>query len=133
MKTAFSQYLKRGRCGYVRTQWVELEKGLQILKQAGGVCVLAHPKKYQFTRTKLRELLRDFKQFGGHALEVISGQTSADDVKHLKTLCQEFDLLASCGSDFHGVESTPYAMKRLSNATAPCRALMDSPLMEKYQ
>lgn len=133
MKTAFSQYLKRGRCGYVRTNWVDLKTGLQTLIEAKGIPVLAHPKKYQFTRTKLHELLTDFKQYGGQAMEVISGTASRDEISHLKALSIKFDLLASRGSDFHGEKITPNVMKYLADLPPECNALIDSPLMEKYQ
>lgn len=132
MKTAFSQYLKRGKCGYVRTNWVDLEVGIKVLVDAGGIPILAHPKKYQFTRTKLHELLNDFKRCGGKAMEVISGLQSRDEIQYLVALCNQFDLLGSCGSDFHGVDLTPKVMLRLSNQIEGCKALMDSPLMEKY-
>ncbi len=133
MKTAFSRYLKRGKCGYVRTNWVDLSEGLRIIAEAGGVAVLAHPKKYKLTSTKLNELLTDFKTMGGSALEVISGLTPRDDISHLSALCQKYDLLASIGSDFHGEILTPHSMKRLGSLPKVCKALMDSPIMEKYK
>jgi predicted metal-dependent phosphoesterase TrpH len=46
-------------------------------------------------------LLADFKQAGGAAMEVsLSGQTP-DTTRHMTALCLEFQLHASCGSDFH--------------------------------
>lgn len=131
MKKAFSSYLKRGKSAYVNTSWVSLEKGIECLISSGGCAVLAHPTKYKLTRTKLSELINDFKHAGGIGMEVISGISSNDEISHLSALCQKFDLLASVGSDFHGELSTPYSMKRLRALPMTCQALMDSPLMEK--
>ncbi len=124
MKTAFTKYLKRGRSGYVRTQWVDLRECIATIVNSGGVAVLAHPKRYKFTRTKLLELLIDFKEVGGKAIEVIAGMASNDEVSYLSSLCNKFDLLASVGSDFHGKDLTPYSMKRLRALPEQCKSIM---------
>lgn len=133
MKVAFNRYLKRGKCAYVRTNWVDLATGVEVLNNSGGVAVLAHPLKYKLTRTKLNELIEAFKAAGGQAMEIISGMSSNDEISHLSTLCQKFDLLASIGSDFHGESMTPHSMKRLRLLPKTCSALMDSPIMEKIK
>ena len=70
-------------------------------KEAGGTAVLAHPKRYKLTSTKLKNLLDDFIIAGGQAIEVISGYQNPEITKDLANLCLEKNLLASCGSDFH--------------------------------
>jgi hypothetical protein len=54
------------------------------------------------TATRLKKLLGEFRDAGGAALEVISGSHSRDDAFRFAHFCQQFGLLASAGSDYHG-------------------------------
>ncbi len=98
---AFNKYLRRGRPAYVSTKWGSVAAAVEVIKQAGGIAVLAHPRRYLMTNTKLRELIAEFKDAGGDALEVASSQQKPNDKLYLADLCVRFELLASLGSDFH--------------------------------
>lgn len=98
---AFKRYLGAGKAGDVKQDWPEISQAVAWIQAAGGRAVVAHPVKYKLTRTKLRELLTDFKACGGDALEVISGLQTPNITRDMGLLCRQFDLLASCGSDFH--------------------------------
>ena len=113
MKTAFKKYLKRGKPAFVQTNWVDLPSAIQAIKEAGGVAVLAHPMRYKLTRTKLHELVEEFKEYGGEAIEAISGLTNNNEISMLSALCANYDLVASVGSDFHGIGKTPHTMRQL--------------------
>lgn len=101
ISSAFKQYLGAGRAGDVKHRWPNIASMVGAILGSGGVPVLAHPAKYELTRTKLRELITEFKDSGGLALEVVSGQQAVNDTDALCTMAQAFDLHASCGSDFH--------------------------------
>lgn len=98
---AFKRYLGAGKPGDVKAYWPELPEVVQWINQAGGIAVLAHPRKYRLTATKLRELTADFRRAGGRALEVSTSGQSSGDLGFLKELCVREKLLASQGSDFH--------------------------------
>lgn len=98
---AFSKYLGQGKAGDVHSQWPELQEAIGAIKAAGGIAVLAHPIKYRLTRTKLRELIEDFMDAGGEAMEVVCGRQIPSDTRMLSELCREFGLHTSTGSDFH--------------------------------
>ena len=102
IKAAFKQYLGRGRSAYVPTPWLPIEESVAGIVRSGGQAVIAHPLKYDLTRTKLYELIRVFKEAGGVGIEVVSGQATAHEIQELSGICQRFDLLASTGSDYHG-------------------------------
>lgn len=101
MQAAFTQYLGRGKKAYVPTPWISVSEAVAGIEQAGGQAVIAHPNKYGLTRTKLHELIRDFREVGGVGLEVVSGTMTVKQIKELAATCLRFDLLASSGSDFH--------------------------------
>ncbi|MBK1850050.1 PHP domain-containing protein [Marinobacter sp. 1-4A] len=98
---AFKRHLGAGKVGDVKAYWPELQEVVQWINSAGGIAVLAHPRKYQLTATKLRELTADFRRAGGQAIEVITSGQSSGDLGFLTELCIREKLLASQGSDFH--------------------------------
>lgn len=101
MNQAFKRYLGQGKPGDVKAFWPELEEIVQWIVDAGGIAVLAHPRKYRLTATRLRALVSDFRQAGGRAMEVSTSGQSSGDLGFLADLCRRESLLASQGSDFH--------------------------------
>lgn len=98
---AFKRYLGAGKAGDVKAFWPGLEEVVQWIVEAGGVAVLAHPRKYRLTATKLRSLVSDFRHAGGRAMEVSTSGQSSGDLGFLAELCRREQLLGSQGSDFH--------------------------------
>ena len=104
IQQGFTQYLARGKVAYIPTQWMHICDAVKVINAAGGVAVLAHPLKYKLTRTKLQELIFDFKNAGGQAIEVISGQMQPKDIRESLAMCEDNNLFASTGSDYHGLD-----------------------------
>jgi predicted metal-dependent phosphoesterase TrpH len=98
---AFNTYLKKGRSCYVSTHWGDIKDAVETIHGANGVAVLAHPRRYDLTNTKLRELMTYFKACGGDAIEVASCQQRPCDRDYLADLAAEYSFMASLGSDFH--------------------------------
>lgn len=98
---AFKRYLGAGRPGDVKVYWPELAQIVAWICSASGVAVLAHPRKYKMTASRLRKLVADFQQAGGEGLEVLTGGQPASDTSFLADLCKTSGCLASMGSDFH--------------------------------
>jgi predicted metal-dependent phosphoesterase TrpH len=98
---AFKRHLGAGKRGDVKACWPELDTVVQWIQEAGGIPVLAHPRKYKMTATKLRSLVADFRRAGGRALEVSTSGQSSGDLGFLAELCRRESMLASQGSDFH--------------------------------
>jgi len=106
MKDVFKRFLVRNKPGYVSGEWATLKQAVDWINAAGGQAVVAHPARYKMTASKRRKLLTEFKQLGGAAIEVASGNQHPEEVRTMANLAQEFDLLASCGSDFHSPDNT---------------------------
>ncbi len=98
---AFKRHLGSGKPGDVKAFWPELPEVVRWITEAGGIAVLAHPRKYRLTATKLRELTADFGRAGGRAIEVSTSGQSSGDLGFVAELCRRENLLASQGSDFH--------------------------------
>jgi len=98
---AFKRHLGAGKAGDVRAYWPELPEVVQWITEAGGIAVLAHPRKYKLTATKLRELTAEFRKAGGQGIEVSTSGQSSGDLGFLAELCRRNEMWASQGSDFH--------------------------------
>jgi len=101
MNQAFNRHLGAGKPGDVKAFWPELAEVVRWIVAAGGVAVLAHPRKYKMTATKLRSLVADFKRAGGQGIEVSTSGQQSGDLGFLAELCRREALWASQGSDFH--------------------------------
>ena len=90
-----------GKPGDVKQYWPSFDQVIHWINASGGVAVLAHPKKYTMTRTKLCVMVHDFKTAGGKGIEIVSGAQSQEVTRDLVTIANKYSLLGSCGSDFH--------------------------------
>lgn len=120
LQTAFKRFLGRGRPAYVRTSWLTLSEAIEGVLQAGGQAVLAHPLKYSLTRTRLQELIIAFKDAGGEALEVVSGEINPTQIQEMAVFCQRYQLLASTGSDYHGAKLSRISLGRQQQLPVNC-------------
>jgi hypothetical protein len=112
-REVFDHYLVRGKPGYVPTDWAGLEEAVGWIKAAGGVAVVAHPQRYKLSGSWLGRLLREFKEAGGEALEVIAGSGGPGDIQSSAAAARRHGLLASVGSDFHSPENAWLKLGRL--------------------
>ncbi len=101
IKRAFKKYLGKSGYAYVPAKWCSIADAVNAIHAAGGQAVLAHPTRYDLTLTKLKLLITEFKSYGGDGIEVSQSRQTQDDSQRLAKLANEFELLASQGSDFH--------------------------------
>lgn len=97
----FKRYLTEGKPGFVEHRWANLRDAVQWIVGAGGVAVIAHPGRYDFTPNEEYALFSDFKAHGGLGVEVVTGSHTVAEYDKYADMACEFDLLASRGSDFH--------------------------------
>ena len=110
MAEAFKKYLGAGKAGDVKSLWPDLETVTRWIKDANGSAVIAHPRKYDMSLTKLRSMIQLFKESGGDGIEVVTSGQKQGEVGLLSDLCQRMQLKGSLGSDFH---SPKYAWAEL--------------------
>lgn len=116
----FKRYLVRNKPGYVPGEWASLTDAVSWINAAGGQAVIAHPARYRITATKLRRLVTEFKEVGGVGFEVVSGRQHPEEIKTLARIAEQFELLASCGSDFHTPDNTWVELGRLPPLPESC-------------
>lgn len=126
MRDVFKRFLVHNKPGYVPGEWAILSDAVNWITQAGGQAVIAHPARYKITATKLRELLEEFKACGGVGLEVVSSSHTAEDCQKMARYAHQFELLASCGSDYHGPEHTWVELGKIPPLPAQCVPIWQS-------
>lgn len=124
-RQAFQKYLGNGKIGDVRQFWSPMEDVIAWIRAAGGTAVLAHPAHYKLTNTRLRLLTEDFITAGGQALEVVSGTQTKQLTDKLNNLCEDLQLLASCGSDFHSPGNSWSEIGKFTRLPANCRPVWE--------
>jgi predicted metal-dependent phosphoesterase TrpH len=97
----FRRFLTDGKPGYVPHRWARLGDAVRWITEASGIAVIAHPARYAFSPTEEYALFSEFVAHGGRGVEVITGAHSLAEQRKYADMAQEFDLLASRGSDFH--------------------------------
>ncbi len=131
VKSVFNRYLAKGKPGYVPHQWATMQDALDWICGSGGVAVLAHPGRYMCGRNSMgkktmHELLSEFVECGGQAVEVVTGSHTPEQYAEFARYAEEFNLMCSCGSDFHSPNESYRDMGRLPDFPLGCRPVWDS-------
>lgn len=99
---AFTRYLRDGGPADVPLQRLSVAEGLALGAAAGARASLAHPHTFG-DLTAVRALFRKHRDAGLEGLEAFYGSYAKAQSEQWLTLVRELDLVATGGSDFHGV------------------------------
>jgi predicted metal-dependent phosphoesterase TrpH len=102
VSSVFRRFLVKGKPGYVKHHWAEMGDAVSWIKNAGGIPVLAHPGRYDLSRSQMDQLIDEFMEAGGQGLEVVTCNHTRDQVELFAAHAARRGLLASRGSDYHG-------------------------------
>ena len=123
MKSVFRRYLTGKKPGGVRVEWKDFDEVINWIQSAGGKAFIAHPFRYRMTHTKIKKLIRDFKEASGDGFEVVNANSSKEEITLANKWSEDHDLLASCGSDFHGWPNQRVQIGNLIELPNPKRAV----------
>ena len=101
-REVFDRFIGHGKPANVPKQRLELRDAIEMVHDAGGLAIVAHPGQ-DFTRTRVERAVA----LGLDGLEVWHPSHSADEVRRLRALVDHFRLVASGGSDWHGATEGP--------------------------
>lgn len=94
---AFYKYIGNGKPAYEKKYQVSPQAAIELIASAGGLSFVAHPGN-SIQETVLLEFINE----GVDGIEVIHPSHSPERVLHYSGIVNEYFLLASGGSDFHG-------------------------------
>jgi predicted metal-dependent phosphoesterase TrpH len=101
-RDAFDRYLGAGRPAYVAKEQLSMPDAIAMIHAAGGLAVLAHPGP-----GGTRERIEALRALGLDGVEVKHPSHSSSDTTRLRGLCEQFGLVPSGGSDWHGAVDGP--------------------------
>ena len=107
-KIAGDLYTGSSSLNYEKSISLNLVEVLDLIKQVGGISILAHPTTLKLDDDKLYEMLMKMKEFGLNGLEVLNiSKTSNREFELYRSIAKKLDLIESCGSDYHSDSITP--------------------------
>jgi len=101
-KQAFTDYIGRDRPAYVEREKLTPTEAVALIIKARGLAVLAHP----FTVGEPEAMIKELKAAGLSGIESYYDNYTAGEVDLLVKLAQKYNLIATGGSDFHGIDSS---------------------------
>jgi predicted metal-dependent phosphoesterase TrpH len=102
----FEEYLVPGAKAFVPRRWPTAEQAIELIRDAGGVAVIAHPYWDISEPGEVDDLIRSL---GADGVETFYPTHSKEQTSHLLELCEELGLLATASSDYHGPTHKTFA------------------------
>jgi len=99
---AFVRYLARGAPAYVERRRASPEEAIQLIRAAGGLAALAHPKQIGRRPAEIRDLATRLAARGLEGIEVYHPDHSSADSATFGLLARDLGLVVTGGTDFHG-------------------------------
>lgn len=94
----YLQYFVYGKIAYVPFPAVSAKEAINIIKEAGGIPVLAHPGLYH-SDDLIPQLVKD----GIKGIEVYYAGHIRKDISKFEELATKYGLITTGGSDYHGI------------------------------
>ena len=82
-------------------------QAVDLIHQADGLAVLAHPCLYKMKRAELTAMIEELVAAGLNGIEAVYSCNHGSDEKDFRKMAEKYKLLLSGGSDFHGANK-PY-------------------------
>lgn len=102
VQDAFARLLGKGMKYHQYRHTLEIHEVIECIVNSGGIAVLAHPFQYKKNDEELRELIEHCMQFGLKGMECRYSGYSPEQTSYLEALAEEYGLVKTGGSDFHG-------------------------------
>ena len=101
-KEAFDKYIGTGKRAFVPRFRMTLPEAVQLIRDAKGYPVVAHPQNIGITLKAQRSLYKELKQHGLYGLEAYHSEQNKYMTVHFLAIAKEVGLRVTGGSDYHG-------------------------------
>lgn len=120
---AFAKYLKKGNCCYVERITYSPRESIEIIKNAGGCAILAHPVFISEDYDELYNLLRELRSYGLDGAERFYNCYTEKFSNMISEICKKLGLVESGGSDFHGANKPDAELGKVTSGYVPYSVL----------
>lgn len=103
---AFDKYLRDDKVRNSK-KWLTKEECLELINNAGGIAVLAHPFTLKMTKEELKEEIEYLISKGLKGVEIIHSKGKEEERTYYKELAASYNLITTGGTDYHGPEVKP--------------------------
>lgn len=103
VQDAFNKYLGQSGSTYVDKETVSPKRAIEMIRESGGLPVLAHPvqlKRENFAQ--LENTVKELADYGLAGVETIHSDHREILIEELFDLARRYNLIPTGGSDFHG-------------------------------
>lgn len=108
VKEAFNKYLidayKKTK---ILNKGITCKECISLIKNAGGISVLAHPNQLLLNDEELEEKIKEMISVGLDGIEVYHSGHSKEETEKYLEIANKYNLLISGGSDYHGKSVKP--------------------------
>ena len=94
---AYSKYINDNSPVYVQRKTVSPQDAVEIIYDAGGVPVIAHPHDIDIAE----DLIKDLMNYGLRGIEAYHRKHSPAVVEYFSSMAEKLGLIVTGGSDFH--------------------------------
>jgi predicted metal-dependent phosphoesterase TrpH len=101
-KQAFARYLGVGKPLYVPKEGLLFEEAAVLIRESGGIPVLAHPNSLFLAWGRLPDLVKALKDRGLMGIEAWHPTAKPGSCRRFEALGKSLGLYVTEGSDFHG-------------------------------
>jgi hypothetical protein len=110
-KEAFDKYIGLGGPAYVERFKITPAEAVALIIRANGLPVLAHP----LTAGEPEAMIAGLKEAGLAGIEVYYDNYNENERASLAKLARKYDLIATGGSDYHGLDDSAETMPGSAN------------------
>ena len=99
--------MNEGCKAYVKKETISPKEASELIKQAGGKVILAHPVAYQnednLTEEDIIEIIKEMKADGIESYYIYTNKDNkkVNDIEKWNKIAEELNLITTIGSDFH--------------------------------
>lgn len=113
-REAFEKYLAKGAPAYVEKKKLNPQEAIGLIREAGGIAVLAHPVLCGFKKeSEIYSLIIKLKEIGLQGIEAYYPMHDPDQTAIYLKIARELGLAVTGGSDFHGYEDRKNIINQL--------------------
>jgi predicted metal-dependent phosphoesterase TrpH len=105
-KQAFTDYIGRDGPAYVEREKLTPAEAVALIVRAQGLAVLAHP----FTVSQPEAMITELKSAGLAGIEAYYNGYSQEEIERLVAMAKKHNLIATGGSDYHGLDTNETAI-----------------------
>ena len=99
---AYSKFFDLNSPIYIDREKMQVDELIQNILLCKGLPVLVHPKSLRLNESNFISFITKLKEFGLVGIEAFNCHNTKEQMDFYKSACDQFNLIATVGSDYHG-------------------------------